>query len=491
MTRKRITTIRELARNYTLTSELISPVCCSVQPEQGLSGKGSNCTMANSTATAKRIYDVFFSALGLFLLSPIFLLVCLLLKFVDGGNIFYGQLRIGQNGLRFRIWKFRTMVPGAEKMGPSITSDLDPRITRIGRFLRKTKLDELPQLWNVFRGDMSLVGPRPEVPRYVEQFTPQQRAILRYKPGITDLASLRFRNEESLLVNPENSEKFYVEQCVPRKLKLNQEYVERANLLTDTWIIVQTICPYWLGVLAVYGIILTSAFWCSCCLISDFTFARQQWHQFLGHAPIVITLQLGSLLLRRHCKGLLCYFGIPELRRVTIGLSLACFLLMTLPLVVKLELPPANLILTDFLISILFLSGFRLLLRLWRERADGEQTAPGGPPMRVGIIGAGILGAHLARTLNGQKGFGRTAVAFFDDDPGTWQKHIHEIPVVGMPECLLQGWRERLDEVAIALPKAEPSRLQEITQLFENTKLKVYTVRWPSAAWPSLEPAAI
>src|SRR5580765_911751 len=175
---------------------------------------------------AKRGYDIFFSTLGLILLSPLFLLVALAIKLSDRGPIFYRQKRIGQYGIPFFIWKFRTMVPGADSFGPSVTRNDDPRVTPLGRILRRAKFDELPQLWNVLSGEMSLVGPRPEVARYVEHYTREQRAILQHKPGITDLASLRFRNEESLLNNSTGTEQFYIDHCLPRKLKLNQEYAE-------------------------------------------------------------------------------------------------------------------------------------------------------------------------------------------------------------------------------------------------------------------------
>jgi lipopolysaccharide/colanic/teichoic acid biosynthesis glycosyltransferase len=205
---------------------------------------GDSSERIASSLTAKRLYDLFFASLGLVLLGPILLLIALAVKLADRGPVFYRQRRIGRDGVPFFIWKFRTMIPGADTCGPPVTSNGDVRVTSIGRLLRRTKLDELPQLWNVVCGEMSLVGPRPEVARYVEHYTPEQRAILRHKPGITDLASLRFRDEESLLQSSTAMEQFYIEQCLPRKLQLNQEYAGKANLLTDTWIILQTICPY-------------------------------------------------------------------------------------------------------------------------------------------------------------------------------------------------------------------------------------------------------
>jgi len=197
-----------------------------------------------TAAAAKRAYDVFFSGIGLILFSPVLLLLAVAIKLADKGPVFFRQKRVGHRGNPFWILKFRTMIVNAERAGLSVTQDGDPRITRIGRILRKTKLDELPQLWNVFRGEMSLVGPRPEVPRYVELYTPEQRKILDLKPGITDLATLEFRREEELLKTAADVERFYLEFCVPRKIELNLLYARDANLLSDTWIILQTVIPW-------------------------------------------------------------------------------------------------------------------------------------------------------------------------------------------------------------------------------------------------------
>ena len=439
------------------------------------------------TRKAKRVYDAVLAALGLILLSPVFLLVAVIIKLAGGGPIFYRQRRIGQYGIPFFILKFRTMVPDADKAGLAITSNGDHRVTPVGRFLRKSKLDELPQLWNVLRGEMSLVGPRPEVAQYVNHYTPEQRAILQHKPGITDLASIRFRNEETLLQSTGAAmEIFYVQQCLPRKIELNQEYARTANLLTDTWIILQTICPYWVGVLGLYALILSSAFWASYELVDNFTLSGWAWDQFARELPLVVGLQLICLLARRQCKGLLCYFGLSELWQASVGLCEATLILLGFSLVAGGALPARNIILTNLCTSLLFLSGFRVVLRLWRERTEGEHT-PGSERKRVGIIGAGSLGAQLAHFLHSQKSLGRVPVAFFDDDFAKWHKHIHQIPVVGMPECILQGWIEKLDEVAIALPNTSEARLVQIHRLFEKTKLKVYTLGWPLPAWHQAE----
>ena len=189
----------------------------------------------------KRVFDVFFSLLGLVLLAPIFLVVAIWIKLDSPGSVFFRQTRIGQFGREFSIYKFRTMVANAESLGKQITVANDRRITRSGQFLRKFKLDEIPQLFNVLKGEMSLVGPRPEVPRYVELYTSEQRKVLEVRPGITDIASIEFRNENDLLANALNFEEAYIQEIMPKKLELNMQYIDRANLGFDFLIILQTL----------------------------------------------------------------------------------------------------------------------------------------------------------------------------------------------------------------------------------------------------------
>lgn len=196
---------------------------------------------SRSSEAAKRLLDLAGASLGIIVMLPLGLLICLCTKLADGGPVFYRQVRVGRYGRLFRIWKFRSMVVEAERVGGPLTSDEDPRVTRVGRVLRKTKLDELPQLWNVLTGEMSLVGPRPEVPRYVAHYTPEQREVLKCKPGMTDLASLLFRNEEALLRGAEDVEDFYVRYCLPKKIELNRQYLERAGVAPDLGILLRTL----------------------------------------------------------------------------------------------------------------------------------------------------------------------------------------------------------------------------------------------------------
>ena len=188
----------------------------------------------------KRLFDVVASGVGLLLLSPLFLLVAIWIKLDSPGPVFYRQVRVGRYNRDFRIFKFRSMRVGADKGSLVTIGGRDPRVTRSGYFIRKFKIDELPQLINVFIGEMSLVGPRPEVRHYVDYWTKEQLRVLDVRPGITDPASIKFRNENELLEKAEDPEKYYIEVIMQEKLRLYLKYVEKHNFWYDIKLIFQT-----------------------------------------------------------------------------------------------------------------------------------------------------------------------------------------------------------------------------------------------------------
>ena len=188
----------------------------------------------------KRCFDITASALGLLFLMIPFLIIAIIIKATSKGPVFFRQVRVGKDGKEFRIYKFRTMVVDAEKKGMQITVGADSRITGIGKFLRKTKVDELPQLINVLKGQMSFVGPRPEVPRYVALYDDYQRNILRIKPGITELASIVYRDENEVLAKSENPEETYINEIMPKKIALNIEYMQKLGFWYDIKLIFMT-----------------------------------------------------------------------------------------------------------------------------------------------------------------------------------------------------------------------------------------------------------
>lgn len=190
---------------------------------------------------AKRVFDIVVSLLILLVLSPLLLLLALAVKLDSRGPVFYRQVRVGRYNQDFKIFKFRTMVQDADKIGPPLTVGDDPRVTRVGRLIRKLRLDEFSQLLNVLGGSMSLVGPRPEVRKYVDVYTPEYMATLLIRPGITATSSIAFKDEDSLLNAAEDPEKVYVEQILPPKMAYNLEYMKKISLLNDIKIMFQTV----------------------------------------------------------------------------------------------------------------------------------------------------------------------------------------------------------------------------------------------------------
>lgn len=189
----------------------------------------------------KRVFDFTASLIGCIILTPVFIIIAILIKLDSKGPVFFKQKRVGKNGKEFEILKYRTMIVDAEKLGKQITVGKDPRITKVGYTLRKYKLDELPQLFNVLKGDMSLVGPRPEVPKYVNIYNESERKVLNVKPGITDFASIEYSDENAILGTVENPEEYYINTIMKHKLQLNLKYINKNNIFLDIKIIFKTL----------------------------------------------------------------------------------------------------------------------------------------------------------------------------------------------------------------------------------------------------------
>lgn len=189
----------------------------------------------------KRFFDILFSFIGLIVIFPILLIISLIIIFTSEGGIFYRQVRVGKNNKDFRIYKFRTMYVNSDKFGLLTVGGRDARITKIGYHLRKYKLDELPQLINVLLGEMSFVGPRPEVRKYVDMYNAKQLKVLSVRPGITDLASIAFRNENEILSKQSNSEQYYIEEIMPEKIRINLKYISEKKMFSDFGVLLKTI----------------------------------------------------------------------------------------------------------------------------------------------------------------------------------------------------------------------------------------------------------
>ncbi len=195
----------------------------------------------------KRSFDIVSSGLGLLVIFPILLIISLAIVISSKGSIFYKQKRIGMKGKEFNILKFRTMKAGSDKMGLLTVGDKDSRVTGVGYYLRKSKLDELPQLINVLKGEMSMVGPRPEVSKYVSLYSKEDRIVLSVRPGITDYASIYFRNENEMLKDATDPERKYIDEIMPIKLGLNKKYILEKGIITDVRIVLMTFLSIFKG----------------------------------------------------------------------------------------------------------------------------------------------------------------------------------------------------------------------------------------------------
>ena len=190
---------------------------------------------------AKRLFDIISSGIGLLCLAPVFVVMAIWIKLDSRGPVFYRQTRVGRYGHDFRIFKFRSMRVGSDKGRQITVGERDPRITRSGYFIRRYKIDELPQLINVFLGDMSIVGPRPEVRKYVDLYSEEQRKVFQVRPGITDLASIKYRNENELLSQVDDPDTYYIDVIMPDKLAINLEYIRHQSFMGDIKIIFNTL----------------------------------------------------------------------------------------------------------------------------------------------------------------------------------------------------------------------------------------------------------
>ena len=190
---------------------------------------------------AKRLFDIVSSGIGLLCLAPVFVVMAIWIKLDSRGPVFYRQTRVGRYGHDFRIFKFRSMRVGSDKGRQITVGERDPRITRSGYFIRRYKIDELPQLINVFLGDMSIVGPRPEVRKYVDLYSEEQRKVFQVRPGITDLASIKYRNENELLSQVDDPDTYYIDVIMPDKLTINLEYIRHQSFMGDIKIIFNTL----------------------------------------------------------------------------------------------------------------------------------------------------------------------------------------------------------------------------------------------------------
>ena len=417
----------------------------------------------------KRALDLVASALGLLLLWPVFLVIAAFIKAEDGGPVLFRQQRVGRKLKTFYILKFRTMGVDAPKRGLPITVREDGRVTRIGQFLRRSKLDELPQLVNVMRGEMSLVGPRPEVPRYVDMFRAEYTEIMRHRPGITDPASIRFRNESELLDDSEFAERVYVERILPEKLRLSRHYTHHASVAWDVHIVLTTLVSLFYPARALerlvdwvmpFRLLIGFVIQAGALLAADVLalLIRFDGHPpageqltFLRVLPLVLVVQVLWLHGFKLFHSVWRYAGVRDLRSIAFAITGAQFTWwFAARWLLGVTTYSRSVAAIDALLCVGLLAAIRIARRLHRE------LKPGGMPLRrVLLVGDEDPMARVARELLERAGGDFEIVGMVNGDLRRRGVRIHGVPVLGTKselEDILR--RTEPDEVLVAMPDA-------------------------------------
>jgi lipopolysaccharide/colanic/teichoic acid biosynthesis glycosyltransferase len=412
------------------------------EPQSVAAAITGRCAMTRAGLAAKYTLDFVLALSGIISLLPLFLLVGVLIKLDSPGPVFFRQKRAGRNGRLFEIFKFRTMVVGAYLMGSRLTVKRDPRITRLGRLLRWSKMDELPQLFNVLRGEMSLIGPRPEDPHFIQFYTPEQRRVLQLRPGIVGPSQIEGRDEiESYPDGLRDTESYYVKHVLPPKLQRDLEYLEGATFWGDVALLVRGVWA------AVRGAFKARYLWrrrrrialMSVDLVLAVTayalalLIRFDWHwlqaEYVFQTMVLLALLRPPMLLYFGAyQGIASYFGLWDLVAVFKAVTVGSIVAAGLTYFAGSQSHPRSVFFIDWALLLFLLSGTRYLLRIWtrwraRQRSEAREKAI--------IVGAGHGGAQISRALMDDPAATYRPVGFIDESPERWGAAIHGIKVLG------------------------------------------------------------
>jgi len=398
--------------------------------------------MTTAGMFAKHSVDFILALLGVICLMPVFLLVAVLIKLDSPGPVFFRQRRVGRGGGFFEILKFRTMVQGAYRMGSRLTVKRDPRITRLGKLLRWSKIDELPQLFNVLRGEMSLIGPRPEDPHFVKFYTPMQRRVLLLRPGIVGPSQIQGRDEiEDYPEGIQDTERYYVEQILPAKLQRDLDYVERATFWSDIALLVRGV---WVTVrgafrakylwrrrrrIALMGVDLVL-------VLASYALAvqiRLDWEwppaEYTLQTLVLITFVRPPLLFYFGAyQGIIAYFGLWDLVALFKAVSVGSLAVASLTYFTGSQEHPRSVFVIDWALLLFMLTSTRYLLRAWTR---WHPRRPWHVREKAIIAGAGGGGEQIARALMEDPWSGYQPVGFIDESHERWGSRIHGVKVLG------------------------------------------------------------
>jgi len=438
---------------------------------------------------AKRIFDFTMSLIGLVILSPLLILVAILIKFDSRGPVFFRQERLGRNFKPFKILKFRTMFVAPAGNGLSITSSRDTRITRLGRILRKLKIDELPQLINVLLGEMSLVGPRPEIEKYANLYKNKYLTILSVRPGITDLAAIKYRDEEDLLGKTDDPESEYTKNILPDKLRLSEESIKRSSLLFDFQLILKTVFRMdfqfpspargakslktglvFFTIDSVLGLV---SFYIAYFMRFDWYVPEVELAVFISLLPLIFVSRAIAYLSFGFYSRIWEYASLEDLILIIKAVAAgSCLLLFSIFIYSN---PPVSLPrsvpIIDFVLLITLIGGSRLVWRLWNQRKK-KISASEAHGIKVLILGAGDTGAGLLKNIR-TKSPNYRVCGFIDDNPHLLDTILMGIKVLGDRYSIPRlASKLGVKEVWIAAPKISAESLGEVVDICTSAMVK-------------------
>jgi lipopolysaccharide/colanic/teichoic acid biosynthesis glycosyltransferase len=436
----------------------------------------------------KRFVDLLVAAVGLLILLPFLLVVALLIKLDSTGPVFFRQTRTGLAGKSFRIFKFRTMVEGAYKMGSRLTVKRDPRVTRVGQILRWFKIDELPQLINVVKGEMSLIGPRPEDPYFVAFYSPEQQRALTVRPGMVGPSQILGRDElESYPEGLKDTETYYVQHILPEKLERDLEYVATASFWGDMVLLARGLWA------TVRGAVKTKFLWrrrhrvalfcidaglvvASCYLafmmVYDFSWPNDL--RFMLPIAIVLAVRSIALMYFGAYQGVFAYFGLWDLVALFKAVTLSALISGGLTFFVGLRSFPRLVFVIDWAVILLVLAGVRYGLRAW-VRQRGRQR--GQRRQKALVVGAGVGGEQIARTLLEDPLCPYRPVGFIDELPERWGALIHGVRVLGgATELPLAVSANNIKAVFVCMSDLTDTGAREVVEVCEQAGVEYRVV---------------
>lgn len=425
---------------------------------------------------AKHCLDFSLALLGVLCLLPLFVAVALLIKLDTPGPIFFRQKRVGRFGKPFHIFKFRTMVDGAYLMGSRLTVKRDPRVTRLGKFLRWSKLDELPQLLNVLRGDMNLIGPRPEDPHFVEYYTPVQRQVLSVRPGIVGPSQIQGRNEvEDYPDGIKDTERYYVEHILPPKLQRDLEYVQSATFFSDLGLLVHGVwitvrgafrAEYlWnrrrrIALLAMDTVLIAVSYILACMIRFDFDWPAGE--VTLRALALLLILRPPILIYFGSYQVILSYFGVWDMFALFKAVSAGSLLVASLAYFAGLQSHPRSLFVIEWALLMSLLVGSRYVLRAWTRRHPRRATVRA----KAIVVGAGRGGEQILRSLVEDPSSSYRPIGFIDESQERWGSRIHGVKVLGGPaELALALSANGVEVVFVCLSDVSEDTAREVASV--------------------------